>query len=537
VSDLSISVQGPTYDEVREDLVAKEIASEIGAHNPTLWGPDAVSEAEKRLGWVDLPESSRPLLAEIDALAAELRSEGIDHVVLCGMGGSSLAPEVITRSAGVELTVLDTTDPQAVARALSDRIATTVIVVSSKSGGTVETDSQRRAFIRAFTDAGVDPASRIVVVTDPGSSLAELAEKEGYRRLFLADPTVGGRFSALSAFGLVPSGLAGADIATLLDDAAALAPLLETNSPDNPALVLGAIIGGAHEAGRDKLVIAEHDSGLHSFGAWAEQLIAESTGKLGRGVLPVDDGSVQAMGWPDAGDDATRVAIGSPIDGAPDHVAVSGPLGAQFLLWEWAVAVAGVIIKINPFDQPNVEEAKEAARGLLDAPPSDSGDTVEASALTDEAIAVYGDDVLLGGERSLQEALDRFLAAVPDRGYVAVLAYLDPEGDAEVYRVREALARRLGRQVTFGWGPRFLHSTGQYHKGGHPNGAFLEITGAVIEDLEVPERPYTFGRLIAAQAAGDLAVLRAKNYPTLRLHLLDRAAGVKQLLAAVNGGT
>jgi glucose-6-phosphate isomerase len=535
VSDLSVSVQGPTYDEVREDLVANEIASEIGAHNPTLWGPDAVSESEKRLGWVDLPESSRPLLAEIDALAAELRGEGINHVVLCGMGGSSLAPEVITRSAGVELTVLDTTDPQAVARALSDRIETTVIVVSSKSGGTVETDSQRRTFTRAFTDAGVDAASRVVVVTDPGSSLAELAEKEGYRKLFLADPNVGGRFSALSAFGLVPSGLAGADIAALLDDAAALAPLLETNSPDNPALVLGSIIGGAHEAGRDKLVIGEHDSGLQSFGAWAEQLIAESTGKLGRGVLPVDVGSVDAAGWSHAGTDATRVALGSPVNGAPDHVAISGPLGAQLLLWEWAVAVAGVIIKINPFDQPNVEEAKQAARGLLDAPPSDAAE--EAPSFTDAAIAIYGDDLLLGGEGSLRDALDRFVAAVPDRGYVAVLAYLDPEGDAEVYHVREALARRLGRQVTFGWGPRFLHSTGQYHKGGHPNGAFLELTGVVTQDLEVPERPYTFGRLIAAQAAGDLAVLRAKNYPTLRLHLLDRAAGAKQLLDAVNGAT
>jgi glucose-6-phosphate isomerase len=535
VKDLSVSVQGPTYDEVREDLVAKEIASEIAEHNATLWGPDAVSEAEIRLGWVDLPESSRPLLAEIDALKAELRDEGIDHVVLCGMGGSSLAPEVITRSAGVDLTVLDTTDPSAVARALADRLASTVVVVSSKSGGTVETDSQRRAFIQAFTDAGIDAASRIVVVTDPGSSLAELAEKEGYRKLFLADPNVGGRFSALSAFGLVPSGLAGADIAGLLDDAAALAPLLETDSPDNPALVLGAIMGGAHEAGRDKLVIGEHDSGLKSFGAWAEQLIAESTGKLGRGVLPVDVGSVDATGWADAGEDATRVALGSPVPGAPEHVAISGPLGAQVLLWEWAVAVAGVVIKINPFDQPNVEEAKQAARGLLDAPPNQTDE--EQPSFTDGALAVHGEQILLGGESSVQDALDRFVAAVPERGYVAVLAYLDPEGDAEVYQVRDALARRIGRQVTFGWGPRFLHSTGQYHKGGHPNGAFLEITGAVTEDLPVPDRPYTFGRLITAQAAGDLAVLRGKNYPTLRLHLVDRAAGTKQLLDAVNGGT
>lgn len=533
MSDLSVSVQGPTYDEVRDQLVAEELASGIAERDATLWGPEAQSEAGKRLGWVDLGESSRPLLAEIEALAAQLRSEGLDRVVLCGMGGSSLAPEVITGAAGVELAVLDTTDPGAVRRALEDRLDRTVIVVSSKSGGTVETDSQRRTFVQAFSDAGIDAASRVVVVTDPGSPLAELAEKEGYRKIFLADPDVGGRFSALTAFGLVPSGLAGADIAALLDDAAAIAPLLGTDSPDNPALVLGGILGGAHADGRDKVVIGEHDSGLRSFGAWAEQLIAESTGKSGRGVLPVDVGSVDAAGWADAGDDVTRVALGTPVDGGPDHVAVDGPLGAQLLLWEWAVAVAGSVIDINPFDQPNVEEAKQAARGMLDQP--DAGED-EAPSLTDDAVEVHGADVLVGGEQTLADALDRFLAAVPDRGYVAVLAYLDPEGDAAVYALRETLARRVGRQVTFGWGPRFLHSTGQYHKGGHPNGAFLEVTGAVVEDLAVPDRPYTFGRLIAAQAAGDLAVLRDKSYPTLRVHLRDRPAGIAQLLEAAAGG-
>jgi hypothetical protein len=239
-----VTPHGVDVAAVVDRLVADKVASRLGAKDATLWGPDAEPEASIRLGWTDLHETSRPLLAQIEALFAELRAEGLDRIVLAGMGGSSLAPEVITRTAGVELTVLDTTDPAPVRRALGDRLDRTVLVVSSKSGSTVETDSQRRVFEAAFAEAGIDAASRIVAVTDPGSALAEHAQKSSYRGLFLADPNVGGRYSALTAFGLVPSGLAGADIAGLLDEAAAVADLLTQDSPDNPALVLGAAMSG-----------------------------------------------------------------------------------------------------------------------------------------------------------------------------------------------------------------------------------------------------------------------------------------------------
>ncbi|MQA76966.1 MAG: glucose-6-phosphate isomerase [Streptosporangiales bacterium] len=526
---LTVTVQGPAYADVLDRLVRDKVASRVAAKDTTLWGEAAESEASVRLGWVDLARTSRPLLAEIDALRASLRADGIDRVVLCGMGGSSLAPEVITAAADVELTVLDSTDPGVVRRALEERLDRTVVVVSSKSGGTVETDSQRRAYVQAFTEAGIDAASRIVVVTDPGSPLAELAEREGYRRTFLADPNVGGRYSALTAFGLVPAGLAGADVSQLLDDAEDAMATLAEDSADNPALVLGAVLGGAHEAGREKVVLGDHGSDLPGFAAWTEQLVAESTGKEGRGLLPVDAGGVAGPGWRNAGDDCTPVAIGLRVPRV-DHVSTAGPLGALMLLWETAVVVAGRVIGIDPFDQPNVEEAKKRTRELLDEPAPDGA---AAPALVDGAVEVYADADLLAGARTLREAVDALAGRVPDRGYLAVLAYLDRVGDAEAERLRVALAERLGVQVTFGWGPRFLHSTGQYHKGGHPNGGFLEITGAVDTDLDVPDRPYTFGRLIAAQAAGDYDVLHDKGFPVVRLHLTYRTTGLRQLLAAI----
>jgi glucose-6-phosphate isomerase len=292
---MTVAVSAPSADPALvADLVADRVASRIAAGDSSLWGPAAQEEAAVRLGWVRLYETSRPLLAEIDALTADLRGAGLDRVVLCGMGGSSLAPEVITRTAGVELTVLDTTDPGAVRRALADRLERTVVVVSSKSGSTVETDSQRRAFGAAFRDADIEPGERMVVVTDTGSSLAALAEESGYRRVFLADSSVGGRYSALTAFGLVPSALAGVDVSALLDEAAAVASELVADDPANPALVLGAALGGGVSRGRDKVAIADAGSGIVGFADWAEQLIAESTGKDGTGLLPVAVGGVDA---------------------------------------------------------------------------------------------------------------------------------------------------------------------------------------------------------------------------------------------------
>ncbi|WP_158889995.1 glucose-6-phosphate isomerase [Amycolatopsis anabasis] len=509
-----------------DKLVADQVASKLTAQDATLWGAEAESEASIRLSWTTLHKSSRPLIGEIEALRTELRGEGVDRVVLAGMGGSSLAPEVITGTEGVALTVLDTTDPGQVADALAGDLQRTVLVVSSKSGGTVETDSHRRIFAKAFADSGIDAARRIVVVTDPGSPLSELAESEGYRKVFLADPHVGGRYSALTAFGLVPAGLAGADVARLLDQAAGVADTLAADSADNPALRLAAALGAAHADGAEKVVLADTGSGITGFADWVEQLIAESTGKLGTGLLPVAVDGPAAPGFADAGADATPVAVG-PASGTA-KVSVTGPLGAQFLLWEYAIAVAGRLLGINPFDQPDVEAAKKAARSLLDKP-AGSGDD-QAPSFVDGPVEVYG----LDGS-SLAEALRSFLGAASDPAgqYVAVQAYLDRLDDASASLLRAEIAKRAGVQTTFGWGPRFLHSTGQYHKGGHENGNFLQLTGSVETDLEVPDRPYTLGTLQLAQALGDGQVLAGHGRPVVRLHFTDRAAGLAHLIKAL----
>ncbi|PXY19137.1 glucose-6-phosphate isomerase [Prauserella muralis] len=525
ISDAALdAAAAPLLDK----LVADAVASKLTGADATLWGADAESEASIRLSWTSLHKSSRPLIGEIEALRAELRSEGVDRVVLAGMGGSSLAPEVITGTEGVALTVLDTTDPGQVADALAGDLERTVLVVSSKSGTTVETDSHRRIFTKAFAEAGVDAARRIVVVTDPGSPLAELGEAEGYRRVFLADPHVGGRYSALTAFGLVPAGLAGADVARLLDQAASVADTLAADSADNPALRLAAALGAAHADGAEKVVLADTGSGIAGFGDWAEQLIAESTGKQGTGLLPVVVENPGAPGFAGAASDATPVAVGPAVDGA--KISTSGPLGAQFLLWEYAVAVAGRLLGINPFDQPDVEAAKKAARSLLDDPQALHG-TAEPSAVLG-SVEVYA-SAGTTGEGSLADVLREFLGTVPERGYLAVQAYLDRLDDASAALLRPELARRTGAQTTFGWGPRFLHSTGQYHKGGHPNGVFLQLTGAAEDDLDVPDRPYSLGTLQLAQALGDGQVLAAGGRPVLRLHLTDRAAGLADVMRAV----
>jgi glucose-6-phosphate isomerase len=523
---LAVPDQG-AFEAVLHQLVDDKVASRLSAKDPTLWGPDAESESAKRLSWVSLAQTSRPLVAEVVALRDRLSAAGADHVVLCGMGGSSLAPEVICGTAGVELTVLDSSDPDYVAAALADRLERTVVVVSSKSGSTVETDSQRRAYEAAFTAAGIDPATRIVVVTDPGSPLDGQAREAGYT-VINADPDVGGRYSALTAFGLVPSGLAGADIGGLLDDAASIEDGLQVDGDDNPGLRLGTLIGLAAVGGVDKVILADAGSGISGFGDWAEQLIAESTGKLGKGVLPVVVEGVTAPNFTPSTADSVLVTIGggeSPSATSGFSASVTGSLGAQMLLWEYSVAMASRVIGINPFDQPDVESAKEASRGLLDGSPGpDPADFV------DGAVEVRATAGLLGDATTLEGAVAALLATLDgDHGYVAVMAYIDRLADAALAEVRAPLARRTGRPVTFGWGPRFLHSTGQYHKGGPPTGVYLQVTGAPHADLAVPGRAFTFGGFIAAQAAGDAQVLAGHGRPVLRLHLTDRAAGLAQL--------
>ncbi|GAA3693870.1 glucose-6-phosphate isomerase [Zhihengliuella alba] len=518
-----------------EQLVADRVASRLFDHDATLWGPDAESEASIRLGWVDLFAASRELVDPVVALRDELRSEGVTRVVLAGMGGSSLAPEVITATAGVELVVLDSTDPEMVSAALADRLEESVLVVSSKSGSTVETDSQRRVFEGAFTRAGLDAASRIVVVTDPGSPMDESARAAGYRAVFNADPNVGGRYSALTAFGLVPSGLAGVDIAALLDEAEEAAEFLREDDPDNAGLVLGAALGGTRPL-RDKIVFVDEGSGIVGFADWAEQLIAESTGKNGTGLLPV----VVEPGAPElssGAQDVLVVRLGSPdadvetgADAGTDapEVRVAGSLGSQLIVWEVATVVAGRLLGINPFDQPDVEAAKKAARGLLDERPEPA-----PADLVDGGVELRGTAGLLDGVEDLPGALRRLLADLPADGYLSVQAYLDRVGIPDLSRVRGELAAAAGRPVTFGWGPRFLHSTGQFHKGGPAVGVFLQVTAASERDLEIPDRPFSFGQLIEAQAAGDAAVLAEQGRPVLRLHLADRTTALQQLRDAV----
>ena len=514
---------------VRESLVAKEVPRRLAQKDPTLWGPAAEAEARIRLGWVDTFRRSRELLPQLAELKAELVD--LDHVVLAGMGGSSLAPEVITRTLGAPLTVLDTTDPNQVRAALRDRLERTVVVVASKSGTTIETDSHRRAYWQAFLDAGMSEAEagrRFVVVTDPGSPLEAAAEQMG-AFVVLADPDVGGRYSALTAFGLVPSALAGVEVTELIEQAEELSESLSRDH-DNPGLALGAALGAAAAAGRDKLALISDGSGIEGLGDWIEQLVAESTGKDGRGILPVVLENPDSLGV--SGPDVLCVTTGGmlppgavPGGGVQPELAVNGPLGAQFLTWEYATAVAGIVLGIDPFNQPNVAESKENTKRLLER-----GLPAETPLFTDGAIEVYAPE---GVPRDLTGALRWLLGSVGASGYLAVMAYLDRGGDAAVAQVRPLLAAAVDRPVTFGWGPRFLHSTGQYHKGGPQVGSFLQITGAVAEDLAVPGKPYTFGELLAAQAAGDREALARRERPLLRLHLTDRVAGVRQLLDAV----
>ena len=542
MSALSVTASGPAADAIAAHvpaLVASGFASRLFEQDATLWGPDAEAESRVRLSWVGLPRSSRPLVKEIAALRDHLSGKGLDHVVLCGMGGSSLAPEVICATAGLRITILDSSDPGYVRAALADRLDRTVVVVSSKSGSTVETDSQRRAYEGAFAEAGIDPTERIVVVTDPGSPLDHDARQAGYR-VVNADPDVGGRYSALTAFGLVPSGLAGVDVEALLDDAESVADLLAADDDVNPGLRLGAALAGTHPL-RDKLAIVDDGSGITGFADWAEQLIAESTGKGGTGILPVvvggdEDPEVQ---HPAAdvtlvrlvGLDADEDDVSGEVDGSRSEVHVGGSLGAQMLLWEVATAAVGQILGINPFDQPDVESAKKAARTLLD---ESSGETVSPAA-TDGAIEIraLGGD-WLGDATTVSTALDALFAQLdPAQGYLAIMVYLDRLEDAPLAAARRAVALRTERPTTFGWGPRFLHSTGQFHKGGPAVGVYLQITATPQQDLAVPGREFTFGDFIAAQAGGDAAVLADHGRPVLRLHLTDHDPGLAQLSRAL----
>jgi glucose-6-phosphate isomerase len=480
----------------------------LKSKDSTIWGAEAQAEASIRLNWIDLPESSRDLLPQFDALAAKHRDK--TTVILCGMGGSSLGPEVIAQTFSKKLFVLDSTDPNYVAHALAFDLSKSVVVVSSKSGSTIETASQRALFESALKDAGLNPADHMVFVTDPDSPLDKHVREGGFT-VVNADPNVGGRFSVLSPFGLVPAALIGVDVSVLLDNASDTKKAFFADSQTMCDIAyLLSFVSGQYVSYTDEA------SGMPGLSDWIEQLVAESTGKNQVGRLPV----VAESSHNGREGGAFTIAFAGNAD-----LVVEGDLASQFIVWEWITALVGAALAIDPFNQPNVTEAKAQTSALLDewkgVLPTFTPD------LTDGAVEIFG------AGNSATDAFTQMIARIPTNGYIAIMAYLDRKDDAAIAELRAILADKSGRPVTFGWGPRFLHSTGQFHKGGQQNGFFLQITGDVAKDIAIPGQSYGFKTLVAAQALGDGKALASRKYPLLRFNLTNRAAGISELLDAV----
>jgi len=506
-----ISIKGSSLSKIdRTSAKYKELQAfheRLKTKDSTIWGPEAQAEAAVRLNWIDLPESSRELLPQFDALAAKHRDK--TTVILCGMGGSSLGPEVIAQTFSKQLFVLDSTDPDYVAHALKAELAKSVVIVSSKSGSTIETASQRALFEGAFKDAGLNPIDHMVFVTDPGSPLDKQVRDGGFT-VVNADPNVGGRFSVLSPFGLVPAALIGVDVSVLLDNAADTKAAFFADSQ----LVCDVAYLLTYVADQ-YVAFTDQDSGMPGLSDWIEQLVAESTGKNQVGRLPVV--AETAHNGREGG--AFTIAFAGVAD-----LVVAADLASQFIVWEWVTALVGAALGIDPFNQPNVTEAKEQTSALLNewkgVLPSFAGD------LNDGVLEIFGTG------KNATDALTNLIAQIPDDGYIAIMAYLDRKDDVRVAELRAILADKSGRPVTFGWGPRFLHSTGQFHKGGQQNGVFLQITGDVKKDIAIPGQNYGFNTLVAAQALGDGKALASRKYPLLRFNLTNRAMGISELLDA-----
>ena len=537
---MTIELHGIADSGTRQNLtslVQDQFARRLFDRDATLWGEAAAEEAAVRLGWTNV-SGLNGLIEEIGALRAELATRGIDRVVLCGMGGSSLAPAVIRRWAGVELEIIDSTHPEVMRRALGGDLDRTVVVVSSKSGGTIETRSHRAAFTAAFEAAGRDPVDHLVIVTDPGSPLESDARAAG-QRVFLADPEVGGRFSALTAFGLVPSGLAGADLQALVDDAVAARDELRVDNESNPGLRLAAwLADGLPET--YVLGVLQAEDAQWEMGDWIEQLVAESTGKDGRGMLPIALGE-DAPEVRQPPSNTRLIRVGAKADGfTDDRIAeVRAPLGAQFLLWEVATAALGRLLAIDPFNQPDVESAKIAAREQLEqaAAPTPAADLLEFSGVSMlEASGETSAPIPSAPPRTPADLVARLRDMVAPEGYLAIQAYLDPEGPyaADLAKLRDALAAHLGAPVALGWGPRYLHSTGQLHKGGPALGAFLQLLDVAGAPLEIPGTRNSFNALIAAQARGDREVLNDRGRPVLALECADPGDAARRLVEALS---
>ncbi len=536
-----------TGDEARLAAVVAHARTDQWAQrlmdrDTTLWSSDAEVQAgiADRLGWLDSPAHFTDQVGALEGFGDGVRVAGFTTAVVMGMGGSSLAPEVLRRTFGtadgyLDLRVLDSTDPAAVAATVDDLDPlATLWIVASKSGTTTEplaflADTWARVSA-ALEAANSDqhPSEFVVAITDPDRSVAAIPHHDQLREVFLNPPDIGGRYSALSYVGLVPASLIGLDLDALLAAASTMLGACHEPDPDrNPGLLLGLALGELARAGRDKLTFLM-DPAIAGFGAWAEQLIAESTGKHGVGIVPVDReplGAASAYG-------TDRVFVGisladsaDPSGGLLDDLAAAGhpviritiddpiDLGGEFVRWEVATAFAGAVLGIDAFDQPNVEEAKQRTRRLLDgsSPHPDGG-----------AAAPGVRDIADLGEASLAAAIRESLGATPSAGrYVAIQAFIAPSApaDASFDRIRALVRDRTGWATTAGYGPRFLHSTGQLHKGGAPTGWFLQLTSRHPADREIPGWPYTFGRLIDAQAQGDAEALASHDLPILRLRL------------------
>ena len=541
---------------------------ETGHKMRRLWARDASlwtgADESQWLGWLGITDCQAQRRGELAALAREVETGEFTHAVVLGMGGSSLCPEVLARTFGrvpgfPALLVLDSTDPAQV-RALEQRIdiTRTLFIVSSKSGSTLEPNIFKQYFFERTREAAGDEEAprRFLAVTDPGSSLERAAGADGFRHVFHGMASIGGRYSALSDFGMVPAAVMGLDVARFLDRAEVMVNATASCVPvrEHPGALLGIILGVSGRQGRDKVTLVA-SPGIESFGAWLEQLLAESTGKQGQGLIPVDR---EPIGAPDVyGKD--RLFVYLRLDSAPDaeqdqtidaiakaghpvvRITIAEPydLAQEFFRWEIATAVAGAVLDINPFDQPDVEASKNETRELTSEYARTGALPPDQPLLTIDGTRIYATQQtmpVVAGSRSLADCLAAHLGTLAPGDYLAVLAYVEMNQahDRALQEIRELVRDRRRVATCLGFGPRFLHSTGQAYKGGPPSGVFLQITHDVAQDVPVPGQPYTFGVVQAAQARGDFQVLGARGRRALRIHMgADVAAGLASLHAAV----